>query len=119
MGSIRNNLRVNGVEDDTLLMLLSDNGPDIRANCNGNLCGSTGPLQGHKFQCKEGGIRVPFLIEVPGVVPVGGRLSQKPVSAADIFPTILDYVGYDNPCVRSLPPPAVSRNRWDASTACA
>ena len=101
VGSIRNNLRANGVEKDTMVMLLSDNGPDFRANCGGKLCGSVGPLQGRKFQCTEGGIRVPFLIEVPGIVPVGGRLSHKPVSVADIFPTILDYAGYDNPHLSS------------------
>jgi arylsulfatase A-like enzyme len=58
VGKVRENLRDNKVENDTIVMLLSDNGPDRGTG------GSTGHLDGQKFQTLEGGIRARYSLSL-------------------------------------------------------
>ena len=69
--------------DQTLLIFTSDNGAynsDSR------------PLRGGKGHLFEGGIRVPFIVRWPGVVPPATTCST-PVISMDVYPTILEAVG--------------------------
>jgi arylsulfatase A-like enzyme len=50
------------------------------------------PLRGGKGTLYEGGIRVPFIVRWPGVVPAGAT-SDVPVAHIDVYPTFLDIVG--------------------------
>ena len=84
IGDILDALVENGIDDNTLVVFLSDNG------CAGyfqGLC-SCEPLSGGKLTYYEGGVRVPYLMRWPGIINGGTRI-DVPVSALDILPTVL------------------------------
>ncbi len=81
IGAVLDTLRRTGIEDDTLVFFLSDNGGPPRANGSNNA-----PLRGAKGTILEGGIRVPFLIQWPRRIP-SGVVYEFPVIALDVFPT--------------------------------
>ena len=62
-----------------MLWFCSDNGPEGKA---GQAPGSTGGFRGRKRSLHEGGIRVPALVEWPGVAPPGASL-DFPASTSD------------------------------------
>jgi arylsulfatase A-like enzyme len=74
-------LREQGLEENTLVFFLSDNGGPTRELTSSNL-----PLRGEKGQMYEGGLRVPFMIRWPAQIS-SGTVYQEPVSSLDIFPT--------------------------------
>ena len=80
-------LRRNGLEDDTLVVFLSDNGGPTASITSGN-----GPLRGFKSQTWEGGIRVPFVMQWKGRLPAGA-VDDRPVIQLDILPTALAAAG--------------------------
>ena len=81
VGAIIDKLRSAGLENDTLVFFLSDNGGPTR-----ELTSSNKPLRGEKGSVYEGGIRVPFVVRWPGRLPAGEQYDM-PVSATDIFAT--------------------------------
>jgi len=87
IGKVIEKLKATGQYDNTLIFFYSDNG----GAANG---ASNGPLRGHKGMVFEGGIRVPFLVSWPAVIR-GGTRYLNPVSALDIYPTILAATGLD------------------------
>ncbi len=82
VGRLLGKLRELGLEDDTLVFFLSDNGGPESDNASDN-----GPLRGQKGSPWEGGIRVPFAAQWPGRIPAG-LVYEQPVSSLDIFATI-------------------------------
>jgi uncharacterized sulfatase len=85
------------IDDHTLVMFSSDNGPP--ANEGGRLPefnDSNGPLRGFKGDLWEGGIRVPMIARWPGHVPPG-KTSDAPVYFADIMPTLAALAGTQAP----------------------
>lgn len=74
-----------GLEKNTLVFFLSDNGGRHDGANNS-------PLRGYKGHTFEGGVRVPFLASWPGKIPADTVLHQ-PISALDIFPTALALAG--------------------------
>ena len=56
------------------------------------LAGHNGPLRSGKGTAYEGGIRVPFIVRWPGVVPAGAT-SDVPVAHVDVYPTLLSFAG--------------------------
>ena len=83
--------------DDTLVFLLSDNGPYQeegwahagRANWHDPTTGALlGRLRGGKGQVYEGGVRMPAAVRWPGVT-TPGSVTHTLVSTMDIFPTVL------------------------------
>lgn len=86
LGALRHKLREFELEKNTLLVFCSDNGglPMIQPN-------TTGGLRGNKGTIYEGGLRVPGIIEWPGVVKA--RVTDYPACAVDLFPTVADIVG--------------------------
>jgi len=103
VGRIMETLDQQGLGDNTVIILTSDNGgkstvtnktfqkmyaqkPDRRSV----LSTSNLPLRHGKGWVYEGGIRVPLIIYAPGV---NASVSQCPVTGADIFPTMLDLAG--------------------------
>jgi uncharacterized sulfatase len=90
VGRIRQFLREHAMEEDTLLLVLSDNGAPIRREkWNGSL---NEPLVGEKGMLTDGGIRVPFLAVWKGVLP-RGRVERRAVSALDVAATALALAG--------------------------
>ncbi|MEM7145870.1 MAG: sulfatase [Verrucomicrobiota bacterium] len=84
MGQILEALKTNGLDENTLVLYTSDNGPWLSY---GNHAGSSGPLREGKGTCWEGGIRVPFLARWPGQIPPGLVVSE-PAATIDLLPTI-------------------------------
>lgn len=77
-----------GLDERTLVVLASDNGP-FRER--GHEAGSAGPWRGSKGQNWEGGIRVPAFVRWRGTVPP--RVTAQMVSAMDLYPTMLRLAG--------------------------
>tara|TARA_R110002096_G_scaffold318022_11_gene512448 strand:- start:13095 stop:14528 length:1434 start_codon:yes stop_codon:yes gene_type:complete len=86
-----------GIDDRTMVIFTSDNGGLDR---NGGPT-ENAPLRSGKGYCYEGGIRVPFLVRWPGVVPEG-KVSETPVCSIDLFPTILESAGLEAPKDREI-----------------
>jgi len=87
VGAVLKKLRETGVEDDTLIIFLSDNGGPTGANTSKN-----DPLNGVKGTMYEGGIRVPFVAQWNGHIPAGS-LYENPVISLDLLPTAVAAVG--------------------------
>jgi N-sulfoglucosamine sulfohydrolase len=73
-----------GLADDTLVLFLSDNGP---------------PFINSKTTLYEAGVRLPFLLRVPGTVTA--TRNSNMISYVDILPTLLDWAGSDPSVERS------------------
>jgi arylsulfatase B len=91
VGRVLARVRACGLEENTLVVFLSDNGGPTR-----ELTSSNRPWRGEKGQLLEGGIRVPFILRWPGRVPAG-REEARMVSALDIVPTALAAAGVPVP----------------------
>jgi arylsulfatase A len=89
VGKILAALKENGLDENTLVVFTSDNGP---WTVFGNHAGSTGPLREAKGTSWEGGVRVPCVMRWPGTIPAG-RVSAEPVGTIDLLPTIAKITG--------------------------
>ncbi len=89
VGEMMAALRKHGLEQNTLVMVLSDNGPFLSY---GTHAGSARPLREGKLTTFEGGVRVPFIARWPGRIPSGG-VSDEPVMTIDLLPTIAELIG--------------------------
>ncbi len=76
-GEILNKVRELGLEENTLIVFTSDNGPKV---------GSAGPLRGLKGSVYEGGHRVPGIMQWKGRIPAG-TVSHEVATAMDLLPT--------------------------------
>ena len=81
VGAVMAQLRKSGLEENTLVFFLSDNGGPTR-----ELTSSNAPLRGEKSSMYEGGLRVPFMVQWKGTLPAG-KVYEKPVSSFDIYAT--------------------------------
>ncbi|MEW4488854.1 sulfatase [Thalassoglobus sp. JC818] len=81
VGSILSQIEECGLERDTLIVFLSDNGGPTR-----ELTSSNAPLRGEKGQMYEGGLRVPFVMKWKGNLPEAVTYDQ-PVSSLDLYAT--------------------------------
>lgn len=86
VGQVLAKLRETGLEEETLIGFLSDNG-GYAGNTSRN-----DPLRGHKDQVFEGGIRVPFLVQWTGHLPAG-QVYEHPVISLDLAATALAAAG--------------------------
>jgi len=89
-------LQALSLEDNTLVIFSSDNGPHREGGNDPDFNDSNGPLRGIKRDLYEGGIRVPFIVRWPGAVP-RGRVSERTVWFADFLPTAADVAGAKPP----------------------
>lgn len=81
IGEIHQKIKDLGLEKNTIIYFLSDNGGASYTKATDN-----GPLKGGKISQFEGGLRVPFMMKWPAKIPAGIRY-EHPVSATDIFVT--------------------------------
>ena len=81
IGEIHKAVKDLGIEDNTIIYFLSDNGGAAYTGATDN-----GPLKGGKLNYFEGGLNVPFVMKWKGKIPAG-TVYEKPVSALDIFTT--------------------------------
>eukprot|EP00055_Hartaetosiga_balthica_P013031 m.65220 g.65220 ORF g.65220 m.65220 type:complete len:538 (+) comp8146_c0_seq1:178-1791(+) len=84
VGQILAALEETGEASNTLVMLMSDNGPFKEEGW--DKCGRTGGLSGGKGQTYEGGIRVPGIARWPGVISPS-TIANQSISMLDVFPT--------------------------------
>ncbi|MGB8166974.1 MAG: sulfatase-like hydrolase/transferase, partial [Chthoniobacteraceae bacterium] len=77
VGKVLAQLRTSGVEENTLLVFLSDNGGPTK-----ELTSTNAPLRGGKGELWEGGIRVPFIVSWKDHIPAG-RVIDAPVASMD------------------------------------
>ncbi len=89
VGQIIQKLEETGLDENTLLIFTSDNGPWINY---GNHAGSTGGLREGKGTTFEGGQRVPCLMLWKGVISPG-TVDNNLVAGMDILPTIAEIAG--------------------------
>jgi len=89
VGEILNTLKENDIENNTLVIYTSDNGPWLNF---GNWAGSTGGLREGKGTSWEGGQKEPTIMKWPGVIPEG-TICNKLASAIDILPTLATITG--------------------------
>ena len=87
IGRVLAALEENGLESNTLVFFLSDNGGPTR-----ELTSSNAPLRDGKGSVYEGGLRVPFLASWPGQLE-SGQVYGEPVISLDIFATALALAG--------------------------
>jgi len=85
LGDLMQNIRRHGIEDNTIILFLSDNGQP--KNTDRNL-----PLRGHKLTPYEGGVRVPMIVYWPEVTKPHS-ICDNYVIIEDFFPTILEMAG--------------------------
>jgi arylsulfatase A-like enzyme len=89
VGEIVHTVRELGIENNTLIMFSSDNGPHMEGGADPEFFRSNGGLRGFKRDLYEGGIRVPFIVSWPGKVKAG-RVSDHISAFWDILPTIAE-----------------------------
>jgi arylsulfatase A-like enzyme len=87
VGAILGQLKKYGIEENTLVIYVSDNGGPTAGNTSRN-----DPLSGFKGETLEGGIRIPMIARWPGKLP-GGTVYDKPVISLDFLPTALAAAG--------------------------
>ncbi|KAH9251939.1 hypothetical protein BASA81_010143 [Batrachochytrium salamandrivorans] len=98
VGRVRSLLKKYALDQDTLVVFTSDNGPETALQGG---AGTATPFQGMKRSLYEGGHRVPALIESTKYVTKPG-ISPSLVSLLDLRPTIRDILELENPAL-SLP----------------
>lgn len=89
IGRLNDLLRARGIDRQTLLMFVSDNGPHQEGGAAPAFFKSSGGLRGIKRDLYEGGIRVPMIASWPGTIPAG-RVSAHPWTHWDMFPTLAE-----------------------------
>ncbi len=92
MGRLMDGLKELGIEDNTIVIFTSDNGPapsfkQIRANM----------MRGTKNSLYEGGIRMPFIIRWPDRIKGGQVNDRSIVTALDLFPSLCKMAGVELP----------------------
>lgn len=90
IGRLRKFLKENKVDENTLILFCSDNGPADPLATKG--IASAGKFSGHKHQMWEGGLRVPSLAVWPKHFKAGLKTNYQS-STVDYLPTILDVLG--------------------------
>ncbi|EMI52284.1 arylsulfatase A [Rhodopirellula sallentina SM41] len=92
VGQILDALKSNGVDENTLVIFTTDNGPTA---------GKATPLRGKKGTTFEGGQRVPAVFRWPGKIAAGQTINEM-VTAMDIFPTLAGLAGGEVPSDRVI-----------------
>ncbi len=84
IGELMATLQEMGIDDNTIVIFCSDNGPTTN--------GSAGGYRGKKASQYEGGHRVPAIVRYPAKIKAGG-VSDETILGMDFFPTFVDFAG--------------------------
>jgi len=88
IGRVLNELEKDGLNNNTIVILLSDNGGSPLTGADNS------PLAAGKYSVWEGGIRVPMSIRWPGITKAGEVVNQY-VSTTDLLPTLAEAAGIE------------------------
>ena len=92
VGEIMDKVKELGIENNTLIVFTSDNGPHQEGGADPNYFDSNGALRGFKRDLYEGGIRVPMIASWPNKIKPNTKTNH--ISAFwDVFPTFSDITG--------------------------
>lgn len=83
-------LEETGLDKNTIVVFLSDNGGTI------NTYSNNAPLRGYKYMFGEGGVRIPLIVSWPGTLPERQTCASL-ASAMDVFPTLLELASGNVP----------------------
>ncbi len=97
-GQILDLLKQLKIDDNTLILFTSDNGPWLAKGENGGLAA---PLKGGKGSCHEGGQREPLIMRWPGKIPAG-QVCHEMAVMFDILPTLAAITGATLPADRTI-----------------
>ena len=92
VGEIFAKLKEKGLDENTIVIFSSDNGPHEEGGADPSFFGRDGKLRGLKRQCYEGGIRIPFIVRWPGHVPAG-TVNDHQLAFYDVMPTFCELAG--------------------------
>jgi arylsulfatase A-like enzyme len=96
-GQILDAIKEAGIEDSTIVIFTSDNGPEATHPWEGD----SGPWRGTYFTAMEASLRAPFTIRWPGKIP-SGRVSNEIVHIVDLFTTLAHVGGAEIPKDRPI-----------------
>jgi len=96
IGELLQLLKTLDIDDNTLVLLTTDNGPHLEGGHDPRFFDSNGPFKGFKRDLYEGGIRVPLLARWPGVIKAGSG-SDLPSAHWDMLPTFCELAGVTPP----------------------
>jgi arylsulfatase A-like enzyme len=91
IGKLMEEIKSLGLDDNTIIFFLADNGPWLTNNLERS-AGCTWPLRGSKFNTFEGGHRIPAIVSGPEKYVKAG-VSDDIISSMDILPTIVNLAG--------------------------
>lgn len=119
LGRLFQYLKENGLEDNTLIIFSSDNGPEQPSE-DPNVKfwfsrGETGGLKGSKRSLFEGGIGLPFIVHWPGNVPAGVVNNTTNLAGVDVLPTLCRIAGVKLPVGYTSDGEDLSRAFWGES----
>lgn len=92
VGEIMDKLKEKGLDENTIVVFTSDNGPHEEGGADPVFFGRDGKLRGLKRQCYEGGIRIPFIVRWPGKVEAGAVCDHQ-LTFYDVIPTFCELIG--------------------------
>jgi len=96
IGKLMAKLKELRLDENTLVMFSSDNGPHKEGGADPGFNKSSGPLRGYKRDLYEGGIRVPMLARWPEKIKAGSKTNH--ISAFwDFLPTCCELAGIETP----------------------
>ena len=89
VGEVLKKLKEKGLDENTLVIFSSDNGPHEEGGADPTFFGRDGKLRGLKRQCHEGGIRIPAIVTWPGKIKPSTQ-SDHICGFQDVMPTLAD-----------------------------
>lgn len=95
VGEVLAKLKEKGLDENTIVVFTSDNGPHEEGGADPEFFGRDGKLRGLKRQCYEGGIRIPYIVRWAGTIEAGAR-SNHQLAFYDVMPTICELIGVKN-----------------------
>ncbi|MCF7955057.1 MAG: arylsulfatase [Phycisphaerae bacterium] len=94
IGKLMDTLKQLGIDDNTIVMFTSDNGPHLEGGHDPRFFDSNGPLRGFKRDLYEGGIRVPMIARWPGKIKPNTQTDH--ISAFwDVLPTLCEIANIE------------------------
>jgi arylsulfatase len=96
-GQILDAIKQAGIEDNTIVIFTSDNGPEATHPWEGD----SGPWRGTYFTAMEASLRAPFIIRWPGKVPAGS-VNNEIVHIVDMYTTLAHVGGAEIPKDRAI-----------------
>lgn len=96
VGRVSQLLKELEIDENTIFLFTSDNGPHREGGHRPGFFDSNGPLRGHKRDLTEGGIRVPLLVRWPGKIRPG-TVSEHVSAHWDFLPTACELAGIETP----------------------